>query len=129
MTRIRPQSLSGLLSAALLLIVLPLTAALVYGGVQLRELSRTSDVLVRDSIALTQQTQMLFQHITLMERAASVYGVLNDPRVARGFETASRRSTTPPAASRRAPASGSTGASPRSRPRPARRSRACCGPS
>ena len=66
MTRIRPQSLSGLLSAALLLIVLPLTVALVYGGVQLRELSRTSDLLVRDSITLTQHTQVLFQDITAM---------------------------------------------------------------
>ncbi len=87
MTRIRPQSLSGLLSAALLLIVLPLTAALVYGGVQLRDLSRTSDVLVRDSITLTQHTQRLFQDVTAMERKADVYGVLNDPRVARAFES------------------------------------------
>jgi two-component system sensor histidine kinase GlrK len=86
MTKLRPQSLSGLLSAALLLIVLPLTAALVYGGVQLRELSRTSDLLVRDSITLTQHTQVLFQDIAAMERAASLYGVLNDPRVAKSFE-------------------------------------------
>jgi hypothetical protein len=62
MTRIRPQSLSGLLSAALLLIVLPLTAALIYGGVQLRHLSRTGDRLERDSITLTQHTQRLYQH-------------------------------------------------------------------
>ena len=87
MTRIRPQSLSGLLSAALLLIVLPLTAALVYGGVQLRELSRTSDLLVQDSITLTQHTQVLFQDITAMERAANLYAVLNDPRVAKAFES------------------------------------------
>ena len=87
MTRIRPQSLSGLLSAALLLIVLPLTAALVYGGVQLRNLSRTSDVLVRDSITLTQHTQVLFQDIVAMERAASLYAVLNDRRVAKSFES------------------------------------------
>ena len=87
MSRIRPQSLSGLLSAALLLIVLPLTAALVYGGVQLRQLSRTSNVLVRDSITLTQHTQVLFQDITLMERAASYYRILDDPGVAKSFET------------------------------------------
>ncbi|HEY8265743.1 MAG TPA: ATP-binding protein [Steroidobacteraceae bacterium] len=87
MTRIRPQSLSGLLSAALLLIVLPLTIALVYGGLQLRELSRTSDRLVRDSITLTQHTQVLFQDITAMERAANLYAVLNDPRVAKAFES------------------------------------------
>ena len=87
MTRIRPQSLSGLLSAALLLIVLPLTAALVYGGVQLRQLSRTSNVLVRDSITLTQHTQVLFQDITAMERAASYYRILNDPGVAKSFDT------------------------------------------
>jgi two-component system sensor histidine kinase GlrK len=86
MTRIRPQSLSGLLSAALLLIVLPLTAALVYGGVQLRNLSRTGDVLVRDSITLTQHTQRLYQHINSMERSANVYSILDDPRVVSAFE-------------------------------------------
>jgi two-component system sensor histidine kinase GlrK len=86
MTRIRPQSLSGLLSAALLLIVLPLTAALVYGGVQLRELSRTSDVLVRESVTLTQHTQRLFRDILLMERSAKTYAILNDPRPAAGFD-------------------------------------------
>ncbi len=86
MTRIRPQSLSGLLSAALLLIVLPLTVALVYGGLQLRQLSRTSDVLVRDSITLTQHTQVMFQDITAMERSANLYTVLNDPRVAKSFD-------------------------------------------
>ena len=87
MTRIRPQSLSGLLSAALLLIVLPLTAALVYGGVQLRQISRTNDVLVRDSIVLGQLTQLLFQDITAMERSASLYAIMDDQRVARSFET------------------------------------------
>ena len=87
MSRIRPQSLSGLLSAALLLIVLPLTVALVYSGVQLRQLSRTSDVLVRDSITLTQHTQLLFQDITAMERAANYYAVLNDPRLAKAFDS------------------------------------------
>jgi two-component system sensor histidine kinase GlrK len=86
MTRIRPQSLSGLLSAALLLIVLPLTAALVYGGVQLRYLSRTGDQLVRDSITLTQHTQRLYQHITAMERSANVYSILNDRRVVGAFD-------------------------------------------
>ncbi len=87
MAGIRPQSLSGLLSAALLLIVLPLTIALVYGGMQLRELSRTSDVLVRDSITRTQQTQQLLRDIYAMERSANTYAVLNDPRVARAFES------------------------------------------
>jgi two-component system sensor histidine kinase GlrK len=75
------------LSAALLLIVLPLTAALVYGGVQLRQLSRTSDVLVRDSIVLTQHTQKLFQNIAAMERAASLYRVLYDPRLATAYDS------------------------------------------
>ncbi len=87
MTRIRPRSLSGLLSSALLLIVLPLTIALVYGGVQLRQLSRTSDVLVRDSITRTQQTQRLLRDIYAMERSANTYSVLNDPRVAAAFDS------------------------------------------
>ncbi len=87
MTRIRPQSLSGLLSAVLLLIVLPLTVALVYGGLQLRALSRASDVLVRESITLTQHTQVLFQDITAMERRAPYYRLLRDPGIARAFES------------------------------------------
>jgi len=86
MTRIRPQSLSGLLSAALLLIIVPLVAAIVYGGVQLRQLSRTSDVLMRDSLTLTQHTQRLYQHIVAMERSASLYSILNDAGVARRFD-------------------------------------------
>ena len=86
MANLRPRSLSGLLSAALLLIVLPLTAAVVYGGVQLRQLSRTSDALVRDSVRLTQHTQALFQIIAAMERSASLYAVLDDPRLAAAFD-------------------------------------------
>jgi len=86
MANLRPRSLSGLLSAALLLIVLPLTAAVVYGGVQLRQLSRASDALVRDSIGLTQHTQVLFQNIAAMERSASLYAVLEDPRLATAFD-------------------------------------------
>jgi two-component system sensor histidine kinase GlrK len=93
MAILRPRSLSGLLSAALLLIVLPLTAAVVYGAVQLRQLSRTSDALVRDSIALTQQTQVLFQNIAAMERSASLYGVLDDPRLAAAFDANHRAFT------------------------------------
>ncbi len=86
MANLRPRSLSGLLSAALLLIVLPLTAAVVYCGVQLRQLSRTSDALVRDSVRLTQHTQVLFQNIAAMERSASLYAVLEDPRLAAAFD-------------------------------------------
>ena len=87
MSGIRPQSLSGLLSAALLLIVLPLTGAVVYGALQLRQLSRASDVLVRDSIMLTQHTQVLFQNISVMERTANLYAITSDLRYAQGFET------------------------------------------
>jgi two-component system sensor histidine kinase GlrK len=87
MAGIRPQSLSGLLSAALLVIVLPLTVAVVYGALQLRQLSLLSDVLVRDSIRLTQDTQVLFQNISVMERTANLYGITSDLRYAQGFET------------------------------------------
>ena len=86
MTTIRPRSLSGLLSAALLLIVLPLTMALVYGGVQLRQLSRTSEVLVRDSITLTRHMQVLFQDIAAMQRRADYFRLLSDPRIAAAFD-------------------------------------------
>jgi two-component system sensor histidine kinase GlrK len=78
------------LSAALLLIVLPLTAAVVYGGVQLRQLSRASAALVRDSIELTQHTQVLFQNIAAMQRSASLYVVLEDQRLAAAFDANER---------------------------------------
>ncbi len=87
MVTFRPRSLSGLLSAALLLIVLPLTAALVYGGVQMRQMSRASDALVRDSVELTQLTQVLFQNIAAMERSARLYFLLEDPQLATAFDT------------------------------------------
>src|SRR5262245_13718044 len=86
MVTLRPRSLSGLLSAALLLIVLPLTAGVVYGAVQLRQLTRASDALVQDSILLTQHTQVLFQNIAAMERSASYYALLDDPRPLARFE-------------------------------------------
>ncbi len=86
MTTLRLRSLSGILTAALVLIVLPLTAAVVYGAFQLRQLAHSSDALVRDSITVTQQSQLLFQHIAAMERSANLYGVLEDPRVALAFE-------------------------------------------
>ena len=86
MVTLRPRSLSGLLSAALLLIVLPLTAAVVYGGVQMREMSRASDALVRDSVELTQQTQVLFQNIAAMKRSAEYFFLLEDPQLAAAFD-------------------------------------------
>lgn len=86
MSTLRPQSLSGLLSAALLLIVLPLTAALVYGALQLRQISRASDALVRESVTLTQHTQELFRDILLMERSANLYGIIGAESLASAFE-------------------------------------------
>jgi two-component system sensor histidine kinase GlrK len=58
--------------------------------VQLRQLSRTSDALVRDSIELTQHTQVLFQNIAAMERSANYYVVLDDPRLAAAFDANER---------------------------------------
>jgi two-component system sensor histidine kinase GlrK len=43
-------------------------------------------VLVRDSIELTQQTQVLFQNIAAMERSASLYVLLDDARLATAFD-------------------------------------------
>jgi two-component system sensor histidine kinase GlrK len=43
-------------------------------------------VLVRESVTLTQHTQRLFRDILLMERSARLYAVLNDPRIAAGFD-------------------------------------------
>ena len=88
MTRLRHGSLSGLLAVSLALLVLPLLVAVSYGAVQLRELSKDSDRLLRLSVETARLTQQLFQDVTSLERSASLYAVLDDPRLGESYQGA-----------------------------------------
>jgi two-component system sensor histidine kinase GlrK len=85
-TILRPKSLSGLLTVSLALLVLPLLVAVAYGTVQLRELSKDSDRLVRQSVETTRLTQQLFRDLTSMERSAGLYAVLDDVGLAQPYQ-------------------------------------------
>lgn len=84
-SRLRPRSLSGLLSVSLALLVLPLLAAVGYGANQVRHLSKDSELLVRQSVETARLTQQLFRDLTSMERSAGLYAVLSDPRMAEPY--------------------------------------------
>ena len=77
----RTGSLTALLSLGLLLLVLPLAAAVVQGAVQLRGLSQATDVLVHEAVDLTRHTQSLFQQLAAYERTASLFVLLRDERL------------------------------------------------
>jgi two-component system, NtrC family, sensor histidine kinase GlrK len=81
----RPHSLTDLLALGLVLVALPLVAAIVHGGMQLQRLAGESQDLVRRSVEATHHNESLFENITAMERSASLYVVLNDARLAEAF--------------------------------------------
>lgn len=78
----RPQSLSGFVMLGLVLVAVPLTIAVVNGASELRRLTTASEQLVRQSVEATRQNQSLQQYIVAMERAANLYALLEDPRLA-----------------------------------------------
>jgi two-component system sensor histidine kinase GlrK len=74
----RPKSLNSLLLTGFALVSVPLLLAVVIGATKVRALSDESTTLVRTGVAVTHDTQQLFQQIAYMERAARLYQVLND---------------------------------------------------
>ena len=70
MRLLRPQSLSSLVVLALAIIALPLIGALVTAGVQLRQLSRASERMVAEGVAITREAQRLAALHALLEGRA-----------------------------------------------------------
>jgi hypothetical protein len=84
MRLLRPQSLSSLVVLALAVIALPLIAALVTAGVQLRQISAASERIVAEGVATTRQTQRLAALHALLEGRAGRALVLG-PEVLGGY--------------------------------------------
>ena len=79
MTFPRPRSLSSLLVLGLLILVVPLTLAVLQAGTQLGRLAQETDTLVRQGVDLSGETQSLFRYLAAYERSANLYLLLTDP--------------------------------------------------
>ncbi len=84
MKLLRPRSLSALVLLGLTIIVLPLIGMLVAAGLQMRQTSEASQLIVADGVALTRLTQQLFAQSALLERRVQFYPLLRDDQPDKG---------------------------------------------
>jgi two-component system sensor histidine kinase GlrK len=91
MNVLRPRSLSALVLLGLIIIALPLVAALVTTGVQMRRLSETSERIIADGVVATRLTQELFAQASLLERQVRLYQVLGDATLIETYATQDAR--------------------------------------
>jgi two-component system sensor histidine kinase GlrK len=76
----RPKSLSGLLLLAFAGVALFPVAAVVNATLDMKQLTRRSEALVRHGVEVTHETQELLKLIPLMEGAAGLYQALGVPK-------------------------------------------------
>ena len=91
MNLLRPRSLSALALLGLAFVALPLVAALVTAGVQVRRLSETSERIIADGVVATRLTRDLFAQTSLLERQFRLYSVLGDARLIDTYRTHDER--------------------------------------
>src|SRR5205085_3187838 len=91
MNLLRPRSLSALVLLGLAIIAVPLVAALVTAGVQMRRMSETSERIIADGVVATRLTRDLFAQSSSLERQVLLYPVLNDPRLIETYATIDAR--------------------------------------
>jgi two-component system sensor histidine kinase GlrK len=91
MNLLRPRSLSALVLLGLAIIALPLVAALVTAGVQMRRLSETSERIIADGVVATRLTQELFAQSSSLERQLRLYQVLKDAKLIEAYATQDAR--------------------------------------
>jgi two-component system, NtrC family, sensor histidine kinase GlrK len=85
MNLLRPRSLSALVLLGLAIIALPLIAALVTAGLQMRQLSETSERIIADGVQATRLTQDLFAQTASVERQMRLYQLLDDPKLLEAY--------------------------------------------
>src|SRR5450432_452951 len=72
----RPKSLSGLLLIGFALVAIPLLVAVVNATLDMKQLTKRSELLVHHGVDITHETQELLKLIPLMEGAAGLYQAL-----------------------------------------------------
>ncbi|MFZ1098346.1 MAG: HAMP domain-containing sensor histidine kinase [Steroidobacteraceae bacterium] len=77
----RPKSLSGLMLTGLVLIAVPLLAAILTAVLQMRDLATTGQKIIVQGVTAARASQALFAQIASLERTARLYYVLNDPKL------------------------------------------------
>lgn len=77
-----PRTMSGLVAAGCLLAALPLLVALLLAADQLDKLSRHSELLVKEGIAVVRLGSQLRDEVNDLERSLRQYGALGDPALA-----------------------------------------------
>jgi len=82
MTLPRLRSLSALVLLGAAIMALPLIAALVVAGVQMRQLSTDSERIVADGVTAARLTQELFAGSAELQRRAQVFKAFNEPKMA-----------------------------------------------
>ncbi|MCS6947464.1 MAG: HAMP domain-containing histidine kinase [Steroidobacteraceae bacterium] len=90
---LRPKSLSGLILLGLILIAVPLLAAIINAAVTMRELTLTSQELVRQSVQTARLTQELTQVIGALDRTTRLLEVLGDPKLMESYRRNDQRLT------------------------------------
>ncbi|MFO1504807.1 MAG: HAMP domain-containing sensor histidine kinase [Steroidobacteraceae bacterium] len=91
MNLLRPRSLSALVLLGLAIIALPLVGALVLAGLQMRQLSETSERIIADGVGATRLTRDLFALSSSLERQVRLYPVLGDRRVIDAYKALDTR--------------------------------------
>src|SRR5215510_10442317 len=74
----RPKSLTGLMLLGLALIAVPLLIAVVDAVIQIRSLTRTSQLLVSEGVQAARLSKDMFADVSSLRRTVSLYQVTGD---------------------------------------------------
>jgi len=74
-----PKSLNGMLLLGVGVVAVPLLAAVLYATTELRQLHRTSEELVTDSVQTTRLAGDMFRQIATLKLSAGLYQVMKKP--------------------------------------------------
>ena len=88
MWRFYPKSFPMLILAGFSLAVLPLIFALINNAISIHELSTKSQRAVYNAVQATQNSRLLIELLTGMERSARQYSILGEPELFNGFRAA-----------------------------------------
>jgi hypothetical protein len=77
----------------LALIAIPLLAAILDAGLQIRNLADTGQRIIVEGVSQARASQALFSQVASLERTARLYDVLNDPKLLDVYRTQDERLT------------------------------------